>query len=500
MAWFFYAGIVFLLFDLMAGFGFKDEIFWPIVLVPQTASHSLFLWTHPLLYGMGTLLHITTNRLAVLILTYTLFFVPVCVLVYGLRHRIGRALVIGLATMTLTTVLKFAIVPGRIIREDVRPLNGPSRSGMPNIVFLIMDEHIGVEGILPTAAKATELKNQLIDDYTSRGFNVYGRAYSNYYYTSLSIPSILNHSIPQDHRSLSDSYLLLESLRRQGYALNIYQSTHLDFCKTLSGQYHQCFEYSRNSVGFLAQEKMPMFQKALVLSAAFAEAQQSTGLRKAWWILSEKFKSIPWGRFEPMSFPVILSKIKADMRTQTNGTVFFAHFLMPHSPYRYTSECQIADIADWDYRLIDSPNAEKSRVIKNSRYLQQVACTHKSLESLWAVMRETGTYEASTIFLMGDHGSRIFSVMPYLDDERNTPDLNLATDRNLVALFSAFLAVKPGKKNDAGIYDGNKIPLATVAAEVFGLPDTNSGQARFDKIYLRRKKNREFFPFEMTDF
>ena len=90
--------------------------------------------------------------------------------------------------------------------------------------------------------------------------------------------------------------------------------------------------------------------------------------------------------------------------------------------------------------------------------------------------------------------------MPYLDDERNTLDLNLATDRNLIALFSAFLAVKPGGKKDSGIYAENKIPLAKVAAEVFSLPDTDGSQERFDKIYLRRKKNREFFPFEMTDF
>ena len=74
-----------------------------------------------------------------------------------------------------------------------------SASDLPVLLHLVLDEHIGVEGIPSELENAGDIKEKLISFYESNGFRLFGRAYSEYYNTWNSISHFLNFS-PNSYR------------------------------------------------------------------------------------------------------------------------------------------------------------------------------------------------------------------------------------------------------------------------------------------------------------
>ena len=82
-------------------------------------------------------------------------------------------------------------------------------------------------------------------------------------------------------------------------------------------------------------------------------------------------------------------------------------------------------------------------------------------------------------------------------------DLAETSSRDLIQLFSAFLAVKKGGANAPGEYLPGKVPLAAAVSDFFDLaPPGEGAKGGFDKIYLKSKNSRSKMlnPHDMIDF
>lgn len=492
-AWVFHGFLAALFLDL--SIGFAD----PLTFLPRFPIP----FVQAFLQKFGAGLPASWGPAVTLSLTYSIFTLPLLILAGLWQKRISRILLVGFFAMFITTGVKFLLLPEPLIRTD-RNENQASRApSKPPVVVLILDEHVGIEGIPLIHEEAKALKETLIADYVRNGFKLYGRAYTNYFQTHYSIPSLLNHFIWRDgmtHPPASNR--LLEKFHEEGYALNLYQSTYVEFCKPLKSIYQQCYQYKHNSIGFLKSARLPFPGKAIVMLSAFMEAHQSVALEKIFWFLSSRWKIIPWGHVEPLPAFEVLERIKADLAREKGGTVFFAHLLIPHSPYVFDRECQIKPVRKWDQRHIEgNGNPDAIRRGKQANYLEQAACTHKKLKEFFEAMAREGVWENATVLIFGDHGSRIYARMLYEEQKGRLLDLNEATARDLVELFSNFLAVK--KPGWAAGYVLEKTPTAGVLLDLVNFtPLEETPPEKFLKIYLasQDQRARKYYPYEMIDF
>lgn len=491
-----------LFFDLTVGFGFRDKVFWPVFFIPRSAPNFIFLVFSPVYFVVGQTLEALPNRFFILMASYLLFLTPFTLIGYALRDKLPKIFMPVLAAMILTTALQH-ILSARPLIRIARNEHPNTPIDKPNILVMILDEHIGIEGIPAINESAKNLKEKLIHDYVQNRFLVYGRSYSNYYNTFKSVPSILNYALFKDgSNQASDSYEVLEKFYRQGYAVNIYQSNYYGYCAPSRGRYRQCLEYDKNSIGFLYGTSLPIHEKVRVMMASFFEAHKSAVLRKAYWLLSEKYAWLPWGHVEAIAAMQVFELIKRDMALQKSGNVFFAHLLIPHSPYLYDSECRLKGTAEWEQRLITNHfDSAASWRRKSERYLEQVGCTHKKVSELFEVMRNTGSYDKATIVIFGDHGSRIYSAMPHEEQKDMEWLYENSTPRDLIELFSDFLVVKNGDRGlQTGRYIPEKTPAVKVIGELFGLSPQGSSIEDFDKIYMQTKGSKTLKPYDMIDF
>jgi hypothetical protein len=115
------------------------------------------------------------------------------------------------------------------------------------------------------------------------------------------------------------------------------------------------------------------------------------------------------GRVGPIAVAPAFERLIEDVLRTTNGSVFFAHFLMPHYPYVYDANCGVRlPVSSWRLRQDSKQgNTPESRRHSYAQYFEQIHCVQKRLGVLFAAMKRTGTFEKSTIVIHGDHGARI---------------------------------------------------------------------------------------------
>src|SRR5690606_5752666 len=105
-----------------------------------------------------------------------------------LRRRILPFLGIASAVVLATGLAGIGIGAGPTrgaaeAEAAVSPVSGP-----PVLVHLILDEHIGVEGLLGDEPEIAAMRQRLRDFYVGQGFRLFGGAYSEYLHTVNAIP------------------------------------------------------------------------------------------------------------------------------------------------------------------------------------------------------------------------------------------------------------------------------------------------------------------------
>ena len=389
--------------------------------------------------------------------------------VFLLREKIRMFFRVWISVSLTVAVFLFFFMPIPLYAVHKGQSESYDNQALPNIYFLILDEHAGLNA-WPHQPIYDALAKEIKDRYLKRGFLVYENASSNFCATLDSIPSILNAEIPTVPRSQINgkslkTNRLFQKWVDQGYQIRVYQSTHLDYCG--AQRVDKCFNYKENSAGFVADASLPSADKFWVLLNNFVEEHKSRVLIKIFRRFSPNKTS---GEYMTGALAAdrVFREMENDSALHPRGQVFFAHLLIPHSTYVLDEKGGVVSPFLWEAATGEPLNGSgllntpQSRARKFTFYAKQVRYLHRRLETFFRALDAQGNYRDSRFFLMSDHGSRIYLTAPVERFKSNvTPD-----DKE--DAFSAFLVTRNPSVPPSALSD--RVFTIRVAAEFFGLP------------------------------
>lgn len=388
----------------------------------------------------------------------------------------------------LVLIASIFVLPGEgELQSGYKVRSNLSRQAdLPPLIHIVLDEHIGIEGIPTDVPGGGLLKEELKGFYAENDFKLYAGAYSQYFQTRDSIPNLFNFSSSdtsyRNHRAGS-TYVLeknryFQLLAERGYVFRIYQSNYIDYCQDADLNIASCFSHSYNSINDIQALPIASVEKARFIffslmdtSRTAREIRDFYNKIQGW--LGERNVDLPhWYagaiRVGPIPALSAFEHMRQDVVEGAQGTVFFAHLALPHFPYVYRSDCQVREkVSDWlNWSSEDAPgslsNTSASRATRYERYFEQIQCQQAMLRTLFADLRRAGIFDEALIILHGDHGSRILEHRP---NEQNR-DVLTATD--YVDAYSTLFAVKwPGIGPD---YDTGAAPLQLLLSSLFDEP------------------------------
>jgi hypothetical protein len=395
-----------------------------------------------------------------------------------LRRRLSEVTLVLAGAMLLGTL----VMPAR----DLWPVSGPPltepapRQDIPFVLHIVLDEHIGIEGnpreFDPDRAVADHVRGV----YQEHGFRVYGRAYSNYYRTIMTLSNLLNYTssddpaayvpYPYGYRQTLEENAWFDLLDSKGYRIRVYQTEYLAFGEDADaprpGGPVSSVTVPMNSINPLAPVEMPAVDKARFIMGNYTKLS---------WILSslrDRYRDLRLsGLGRALALPIwdqsgeqlgtltamnALDLLEQDLDHAGPGRAFFAHVLIPHFPYTYDRDCEILEMKDgwleWgDPDLVPLKNDGISRGIRYRAYQDQLVCAANRIGGLLEKLAREPWWDDAVVVVHGDHGSRIDFMQPTSEFAEEF------TAQGLMDGFSTLFAVKaPGAP--AG-YDRRQLPI-----------------------------------------
>ncbi|HEX5613185.1 MAG TPA: hypothetical protein VFX67_11055 [Burkholderiales bacterium] len=427
------------------------------------------------------------------------------------RHIAAVITAASLVWLSTTLVIPATTPEGQAAAErdaqTVAP--NPPAGGSPVILHLVLDEHIGVDGVPPEIAGSETFRRLLIDFYVERGFRIDTGAYSQYVDTRNSLANLMNFTSSADpwaHLAPGRSrpYVLQQSayfghLRERGYRLRVYESDYLDFCRVPGMTYAACIQYSGHKIGAVHRTSLDAAERAqFIVHSALASSYYVARARTAYEKVRRSFAGAPlpaWehgpSRVGPIPVLPVLAQLESDLRRAKRGTVYFAHLLIPHYPYVLDESCGLREeTGEWlDHALHVGErvlNTAESRAERYVRYFAQVRCQLSLLDRLFDAMKEAGVWDDAIVIVHGDHGSRILRLMPVA---ANAARLTRADLRDAYSTLFAIRA--PGTAAGAR---GGQQPLQRLLGEAFGI----AGAEFPARLYLRAENGATLPPHDFT--
>ena len=347
-----------------------------------------------------------------------------------------RTHIMRILTLMSLAYLVSAFAAGPTRGDRIYRATTPSvAANLPPLVHLIVDAHIGPEGLPMEQASGRAAKAALVQYYTQRGFRLFTRAYSRYYMTENAIPNELNFtasrtkSVWMDRTETGGTPALLRNayfrrLEQAGYETNVYHPPFIDFCETSRRATRSCYMAPSMShlpllhlgwttstwylaVFWLQNESSSLFQARQLYEFRLRKALVSLGWAAPRW----EWLSVRLGQAGALA---ITHRMADDIATvpSLRGEAFFSHVLLPHLPYLVNENCEgNADIAqgmlpDIVGRRRPLPEARRARY---AQYGSQLACVRKLVDTVLSKLDARVARDA-VVIVQGDHGSRIGST------------------------------------------------------------------------------------------
>ena len=426
----------------------------------------------------------------------------------ALRRHLPAVLIAAGSVFIAATLL----IPGSGAHADPRPAAPPAaRADLPVVLHLVLDEHIGIDGLPPEVPGGAELARWLSESYVRQGFRVHADAYSEYFETRNSLANLLNFSSDAgDWAHLAGRhgkpYVLAESayfrrLSRLGYRLHVYQSDYLDYCRVPGVSYAACARYRANSIGALPAASLGIGERArFILNSLLGTSQYLQRLHDKYARIRAALPRLAlpaWdsgvSRVGPLPVLPVLRELEADLRAARPGNAYFAHLLIPHFPYLLDAQCRIRGrIDEWlsnnDPEALSElePNSAASRAQRYASYFAQIRCEQRLVNRLFEAMREAGVWREAIVIVHGDHGSRIVRRLPV---QQNAASLTAA---DLKDAFSTLFAAKVPAQAPGVVRDAK--PLQALLADALGLAPVD-GPA---KVMLQDYERHDWRPFMLS--
>ena len=355
----------------------------------------------------------------------------------------------------------------------------------PAIVHLILDEHIGIEGLPNDDPDAIRLRTQLQDFYLKAGFATYGGAYSEHMRTMNAIPHVLNYGERLGLGMRGPTAIVgptehLARLLRQGYRVTIFQADFADFCSNV--RFSTCVTYRSSSPTALVGTSLTTLELAGLIATKFLSLSQIVDAGLLPWRLIADPLDLPQlsprnlGRSTSPPSLSALSELARILSKAEPGNVYFAHILLPHYPYALDPTCRLRNWRDWE-----KPFAGRKLSKRQHAYYEQVRCTTRKVETLLRALDRSPAGKNNIVIIHGDHGSRITEIEP------TEANLGKFSDRDLIATYSTFFAVRPARPQPG--YSSNRLPISLLlkdfAASGFSSPPSATALTTSDCLLGR---------------
>ena len=328
------------------------------------------------------------------------------------------------------------------------------------VVHLILDEHIGLEGIPDSVPGAAAMRERLRTFYNGHGFRIFAGAYSESLHTVNAIPRALSldsagawatgnrNGIDLEHN------LYFDTLQSLGLRIGVWQSDWIDYCQ------HPAVEScATRTAGSLIDvgERLPTADKAALLIYRFTGLSGLAQLTiKLYGVAALNARNlgldlpllqvIERTNTSPLNGMATFDDAIAAARSLTPGRAIFAHVLLPHFPYVYDQACGLKRVADWLGR-----NSVVTWETRYAAYFDQVSCATRKVEQLLAAVAASPAAGKTVVIIHGDHGSRIMQVEPVIENDGKF------SGRDLVDGYATLFAVSaPGIEPG---YDTGRYPL-----------------------------------------
>ncbi|USQ13528.1 sulfatase-like hydrolase/transferase [Legionella lytica] len=356
-------------------------------------------------------------------------------------------------------------------------------SQLPPYIEIVLDEQIGITGGAVLEGKKTDyFSRELINDYVKKDFTVYGQAYSRDFQTLSSFASFLNfkpldklddYLLQEKGMNLITKNKLFELLSKQGYAINVMQSTYVDLCTyRKNANIKKC-----NTYNYATPISSPVENVKAKSIAMIHDIFSTVPLLDK---LSNKILSIlfPGNKKQTIVeastatykiFPEIL-KLAKDVET---GNAYFIHLLMPHYPYVFNAHCEY--IGD--------------RGKTAATYIDQIKCTHKMMGQFLDVLASNPATKNSTIIIHGDHGFRT--------PKPSARKSYSFTPVNVTKTYNTFFAVKSPLYKPG--YNATQLPLDFLLKNILTQHEPVFYNSEKQFVYLRSDKRTDK-PFDRGIF
>ncbi len=306
-------------------------------------------------------------------------------------------------------------------------------ANLPPIIHIVLDEHIGVNAIPTDLHQGQQLQDYLRQFYVGNGFRLYENAYSRYSRTYDSIPNLLNFTTDaRDASYFSHTISQLKQntdfslLSNMGYKIRVYQANYLDFCHAKNVNYESCLTYPMYSLPALYKLPLPWQQRTIYLLKSYLmNSAIYQGLLYSYAFelgrLLEKWDRYlppwPWDQNQLATLLTFqaLEQLTADVMQAPAGTVFFAHILLPHSPYVVDADCKpLPKPSNWlinyDYGI--KGNTAERRELRYGLYENQMRCLYKQLQPMVTAWQQAGVWNNAMVIVQGDHSARLPVMTP----------------------------------------------------------------------------------------
>lgn len=425
--------IYFIKFNQITPWGIDTILLWSVVGVIALLSAGLSYWGN----------WICRIIIISITISLTLSFIPSISAFLWLRI-IGIIVLIGLLwltdnTITVLTFMATALVLSTLFvsvghqfvgttdqRNDAAPKPGQG----PLMLQIVLDEHIGPNGIPMNFPQGPAMRQFIEHFYLNHGFTLYTNAYSRYPRTYDSIPNMLNFTAESQHTAYFPDgihHLTLDHAKafniaeQHGYQIRVFQAYYINFCRAQGISFGRCFTYATRDIRQADRFPLSIWArnnytfKSFLLNSSWYQAwiewyannlkpdAAKIGIQLPYW---------PWG-LNQLSSPSAMQVFPAltqDIEQHPQGVYIFAHILLPHSPYVYTNNCQFVKSPDnWYINYDEGPvaNSPDRRKLRYHYYLQQMRCVYKPLGDMLTQLDKQGLLSNAYIVIQGDHGSRI---------------------------------------------------------------------------------------------
>ena len=398
-------------------------------------------------------------------LSFLVIAAPIMILFWLLRGRVSQIVAASFAALALASLFGPPKVAPQVetAQHDVM---APIDHAMPPVVHIILDQQIGIDGLVDAIPGARALRDETTRLYTEAGFRIFTGAYTHFPATLESLPNLLNGSTePVAHRWIRPqrsgaavvTNAWFDRLASQGYNIHVLQGHYLDFCGWQGGQVASCQTFDGKDLRVLHEIDINPVDKAGFLALYLLDidySQLSRSLRLGWHLTQKLLMGagIPlpdWNAhgISPSSAIALKAVDSLEHRLQTlrRGEALVAHLYLPHHPYMLDAQCRVVpDTAEWHDRTATlwwlgvSSRAENWRA-RHEAYFRQSRCLNARLREIFQLLDQRKVLRDATVIVHGDHGSLITITEPIVGNENELAPIDI------VSSFSTLFAIRsPG--------------------------------------------------------